>query len=580
MPVFDFFLNDISPITKNLRFDVGATLPVMRVRVLDGNEIVSLAGATAVFTMKDKDGNAKILNAPAIVEGDGSSGIVRYEWTIADTDVALIYFAQFTITIAGDDLIVPNDADQVLRVVMGKSDFQRGPVIQQPVAQGVQVVPLGGAPTLDAIGRWFKVVVSALDFTDAAVEESIDLFQLPPGGIVEAIKAKHSEAFAGGAISAYTVEVGSASQTQKYMSAFDVFSAPTSTNHKVSTSGDEESHDAATPIKVTAKTIGGNVDDATAGTVEIWIKASTVLGSGGLLFADGISVQKDGAAVAGGPFKIFNFNGFSLVVDEGGGIVGITAPAAGNSPADDVTLEDTGSILRIKDNGVSNAKLRDSVGTSVIGRIATGTGNPADIVAAVDDRVLARSGGSLFFQQIAQAMLANNSVGSNQIIVDAVTDAKIAVNRKELRVHKAGNTSRFNDTLADDPDLVIVLGMGETWEVEIGLFVLVANTTPGFKYDISYTGSEFAFKTASLDFGESAASFNDDSQNGIDGTFGTIRNYFISAGTSGEKFIQIKGVVVINTGGTMSVRWAQNSLSAPDATTLQQGSYIMARRLV
>ena len=327
MPVIDFFLNDISPITKNLRFDIAATLPVLRVRVLDGNDPEDLTGATAVFTMKDKDGNVKILNAPAIVEGDGSSGIVRYEWTIADTDVARIYFAQFTITLAGEDLIVPNDADQVLRIVMGKSDFQRGTVIQQPVAQGVQVVALGGTPTLDAIGRWFKVVVSALDFTAAAVEESIDLFQLPPGGIIEAIKAKHSEAFAGGAISAYTVEVGSASQTQKYMSAFDVFSAPTSTNHKVSSSGDEESHDAATPIKVTAKSTGGDVGDGTAGTVEIWIKASTVLGSGGLLFSDGISVQDDGAGVAGGPFKIFNFNDFELVVDEGGGIVGITSPA-------------------------------------------------------------------------------------------------------------------------------------------------------------------------------------------------------------------------------------------------------------
>ena len=326
MPVLDFFLNDISPVTKNLRFDVGATLPVLRVRVMDGNDPVSLAGGTAVFNMKDKDGNSKILNATAIIEGDGTSGIVRYEWTASDTDVARIYFAQFTITLAGEDLIVPNDADQVLRVIMGKADFQRGTVIQQPVAQGIQVVALGGTPTLDAIGRWFKVVVSALDFTAAAVEESIDLFQLPPGGIVEAIKAKHSVAFAGGAITAYTVEVGSAALTQKYMSAFDVFSAPSPTNHKVATSGDEESHTVATPIKVTGKSTGGDVVDATAGTVEIWIKASTVLASGGLLFSDGFEVQDDDAAVVGGPFSIINFKGFKLVVDEGGGIVGVTSP--------------------------------------------------------------------------------------------------------------------------------------------------------------------------------------------------------------------------------------------------------------
>ncbi len=76
MPVLDFFLNDISPVTKNLRFDIGATLPVLRVRVMDGNDPVSLAGGTATFTMRDKDGIAKILNAPAISEGDGTSRIV------------------------------------------------------------------------------------------------------------------------------------------------------------------------------------------------------------------------------------------------------------------------------------------------------------------------------------------------------------------------------------------------------------------------------------------------------------------------------------------------------------------------
>ncbi len=327
MPVIDFFLNDISPITKNLRFDVGATLPVLRVRVMDGNDPVDLAGGTATFTMKDKDGGIKVFGAPAIIEGDGSSGIVRYEWIAADTDVARIYFGQFTISLAGDTLIVPNDADQVLRIVLGKSDFQRETVIEQQVAQGIQVVALGGTPTLDAVGRWFKVVLSALDFTAAASSQSLTLFQLPAGGVIEMIKAKHSEAFAGGAISAYTIELGITGTPKKYMSPFDVFSAPAATNHRVSTSGDEESHDELTDILVTGEATGGNVDDAMAGTVEIWVKGSTVLASGGIFASDGLAVQKDGVTVAGGPFRIVDFEGFTDVTKTGEGTAKVEAPA-------------------------------------------------------------------------------------------------------------------------------------------------------------------------------------------------------------------------------------------------------------
>ena len=329
MPVLDFFLNDISPVTKNLRFDIGATLPVLRVRVMDGNDPVSLAGGTATFTMRDKDGIAKILNAPAIIEGDGTSGIVQYPWTLSDTNDARIFFAQFTITIAGDDLIVPNDADQVLRIVIGKSDFQRGTVIQQPISQGVQVVALGGTPVLDAVSRIFKITVTEADFTDAAVEEAIDLFQLPAGAIIQAMKIKHSAAFVGGAISAYTLGVGIAALPEKYLTDFDVFSAPTSTNDSVETSGDEESHDAATPIKVTAKATGGDVADATVGSAEIWVIAVNALSAGSAITTSGLEIQKDGTTVAGGPFSLIDFEGFSDVLKVSDGRGRVIALSAG-----------------------------------------------------------------------------------------------------------------------------------------------------------------------------------------------------------------------------------------------------------
>lgn len=48
-------------------------------------------------------------------------------------------------------------------------------------------------------------------------------------------------------------------------------------------------------------------------------------------------------------------------------------------------------------NGVTNTVLRDSVGTSIIGRSAASTGDPADIAASADGQVLRRAGGVLGF---------------------------------------------------------------------------------------------------------------------------------------------------------------------------------------
>lgn len=69
-----------------------------------------------------------------------------------------------------------------------------------------------------------------------------------------------------------------------------------------------------------------------------------------------------------------------------------------------------GTALTIANDAVTNSKLRDSTGYSVIGKSTTGTGDPADIVAA-NDTVLRRSGsGDLQFGTIV-----TNNVGDDQI---------------------------------------------------------------------------------------------------------------------------------------------------------------------
>jgi hypothetical protein len=79
------------------------------------------------------------------------------------------------------------------------------------------------------------------------------------------------------------------------------------------------------------------------------------------------------------------------------------------------TEEDDQVTFEVVDDSITDAKLRDAVGFSVIGRATTGSGETADIVSGTD-AVLGRVGsGNLAFAQVA----------TGQIAADAVTYAKI-----------------------------------------------------------------------------------------------------------------------------------------------------------
>ena len=64
----------------------------------------------------------------------------------------------------------------------------------------------------------------------------------------------------------------------------------------------------------------------------------------------------------------------------------------------------------IGDDAVTDAKLRNSAGLSVIGRASNSTGDPADIIAASDGQVLRRSGTSVAFGTVATAGIADDAV--------------------------------------------------------------------------------------------------------------------------------------------------------------------------
>lgn len=79
----------------------------------------------------------------------------------------------------------------------------------------------------------------------------------------------------------------------------------------------------------------------------------------------------------------------------------------------------------IADNAITNAKIRDASGLSVIGRSANSVGDPADISASTADSVLRRSGSTLGFGQVATGGLADLSVTLAKLANNSVDDTKV-----------------------------------------------------------------------------------------------------------------------------------------------------------
>lgn len=136
---------------------------------------------------------------------------------------------------------------------------------------GTLALGAGGVSVGDELPKWRKYTVGFADFAAAALENDIELLSLPARGIIHAVKIKHSEAFAGGSINGYTIEVGIVGTLDKYAGAFDVFQAVGDTVFQVTSVVDGEDHGSATSIRAEARSIADNLDQATAGSADIWV---------------------------------------------------------------------------------------------------------------------------------------------------------------------------------------------------------------------------------------------------------------------------------------------------------------------
>jgi hypothetical protein len=106
-----------------------------------------------------------------------------------------------------------------------------------------------------------------------------------------------------------------------------------------------------------------------------------------------ITIQNAGGAVTIAPIGQDTLNG-----SRAGLVVSASSQLTVSSDADGAWTAETPA-----DNAITDGKLRDSAGTSVIGRAAGTAGDPGDIVAGADGAVLRRASGALGFGSIPES---------------------------------------------------------------------------------------------------------------------------------------------------------------------------------
>lgn len=147
-------------------------------------------------------------------------------------------------------------------------------------------------------------------------------------------------------------------------------------------------------------------------------------------------------------------NGWQAEASAGGGLA--------DGDKGDITVSSSGTVWTIDNNVVTDAKLRDSAATSVIGRAGLTGGDPADIAAVTSGHVLRNTDSGLQFTTIVTASISDDAVTTAKIENNAVTDAKLRDSAALSVIGRATNTTGDPADIATSADGQVLRRSGTT----------------------------------------------------------------------------------------------------------------------
>lgn len=122
---------------------------------------------------------------------------------------------------------------------------------------------------------WVKITATFSDFATAATTNDIEIYSLPAKGTIHAAALKHTAAFTGGSLLGYSLSVGVSGTPEDIAGpALDVFNAPSNTSFITGGAFHLYNFGSAKSIRAFADGAGVNLDEATTGSVDIYLLVS------------------------------------------------------------------------------------------------------------------------------------------------------------------------------------------------------------------------------------------------------------------------------------------------------------------
>jgi hypothetical protein len=125
-----------------------------------------------------------------------------------------------------------------------------------------------------ASSGWEKITVTHTQLQAAALTNDIELLSLASNEVISGVVIKHSTAFAGTGITNYTLSVGISTDLDKYQTPFDVDQTVSDSAFDLTNLLEVESFASTTSVRLSAVSVGANLDQSSAGSVDVWISRS------------------------------------------------------------------------------------------------------------------------------------------------------------------------------------------------------------------------------------------------------------------------------------------------------------------
>jgi len=122
----------------------------------------------------------------------------------------------------------------------------------------------------------YKFTFTHTQFQAAALSNNIEAFSLGAKTVIHGMILRPTTQFAGTGITDYKISVGIAADLERYLLLFDVDTAPAATNHNEGMIFEMQNFSAAVSIRIAALAAGANLNQSTAGVVDLYVYLSVL----------------------------------------------------------------------------------------------------------------------------------------------------------------------------------------------------------------------------------------------------------------------------------------------------------------